>query len=72
LPAVPAIPHAEVLAALDELETFPEPVPAPIMASDAWAEYLARQNAGVGKLRLNTSRSQEDPEPPDDDPLRPA
>jgi hypothetical protein len=73
LPAVPAIPHAQVLAALDELETFPEPVPAAIMASsDAWAEYLTRQNAGVGKLRLNNSRSQEDPEPPDDDPLRPA
>jgi hypothetical protein len=45
---------------------------AAITASDAWAEYLARQNVGVGKLGLNNSRSQEDPEPADDDPLRPA
>ena len=69
LPVVPAISHAQVLAALDELENIPAPVPAAIMVSDAWAEYLARQNAAVGKLGTNNPRSQDDPEPPDDDPI---
>jgi hypothetical protein len=69
LPAAPAISHAEALATLDELETFPEPEPAANTASDAWAEYLARQNAGVGGLQLNNDTSQESLEPPDDDPF---
>jgi hypothetical protein len=70
LPVVSAIPSAELLEALDELETFPEPVPAPApAASAATAAYFANlRGAKAGKLRPYVSGRQDNPEPPDSDP----
>jgi tRNA A37 N6-isopentenylltransferase MiaA len=71
LPVVSAISFAEVLEALDELETFPEQppslaAPAETVATATYFAYL--RNAEAGKLRPYASGRKEDPEPLDSDP----